>query len=63
LNQEQKGLELEDNLEKSFILFSELVDGWVRPSEKTRFSDSWAQIWNSSVRPKYTWDSRQRIYF
>jgi hypothetical protein len=27
LNQEQKGLELEDNLEKSFILFSELVDG------------------------------------
>jgi hypothetical protein len=27
LNQEQKGLELEDNLEKSFFLFSELVDG------------------------------------
>jgi hypothetical protein len=27
LNQEQKGLELEDNLEKSLILFSELVDG------------------------------------
>jgi hypothetical protein len=37
LNQEQKGLELEDNLEKSFILFSELVDGWVRPSEKNTF--------------------------